>query len=70
MNRTTRRVTQYSVEVYKLIISLHSIRYWPSSMLSHRQNSHALRGQQWAGRNETQSRELINSIKTSLYLIL
>jgi hypothetical protein len=32
-------------------------------MLSLWQNSHVLRGRQWTGRGEAQSRELVNSIK-------
>jgi hypothetical protein len=32
-------------------------------MLSHCQNLHVLRGRQWTGRGEAQSRELANSIK-------
>jgi hypothetical protein len=38
--------------------------YQPSSMLSHRQNLHALRGWQHTGCGEAQSHELIKSIKT------
>jgi hypothetical protein len=64
MNRTARHITKYCVEVYKLIIFLHSKRYRPSSMLSHRQNSRALRGRRCTGRGEAQSRELVNTFKT------
>jgi hypothetical protein len=41
---------------------LHFKRYRPSSMLSHQQNWHALRGRQWTGCGEAQSREIVNSV--------
>jgi hypothetical protein len=58
MNRTARRVTSGLQ-----LIFLHVKRYPPSSMLSHRKNSRALRGRRWTGRGEVRSRELVNSFK-------
>jgi hypothetical protein len=71
MNRTALRVRYYCVEVYRLIIFLHSKRYLQSSMLSLRQNSHASRGRRCTGRGEAQSREFANRfIKDSVRGVL
>jgi hypothetical protein len=47
----------------KLITSLNAKLYWPSGILSHRQNSYALRSRLCTGHREAQSREPVNKGK-------
>jgi hypothetical protein len=49
--------------IHRFIIFVHSKTYRQSSMLSHRQNSHASSGWKHTSRREAGSRERINSFK-------
>jgi hypothetical protein len=49
--------------IHRFIIFVHSKSYRPSSMLSHRQNSHASSGWKHTSRPEAGSRERVNSFK-------
>jgi hypothetical protein len=63
MNRTDCRETWRRQAALKLIIPLHSKRYGPSGMLSHRQNSYATRSNRRSRHREAQIREQVNKVK-------
>jgi hypothetical protein len=70
MDRTARREAQCRLAVHKLITSLHSKRYRPTSMLTHWQNSYAPSSKQSTGHREAQSREPVNKLKKIIRNIL